>query len=160
MPTPECDLFRTTSSVLRSSTTTYGHIYETIRDPVRSPLVKLVRAKSVLRSVTTGESLVLYVFCFLHGLHPLFQGFLHPVTTTYDHRHQEIRDPVRSPRDKLATAGLVLRSVTTGESPVLYVFACCVRWVCPVFMSAVNTPHEETAVRLQGLLRGSSIGSV
>ena len=53
-------------------TTTYDHIHETIRDPVRSPLVKLVRAKSVVGSVTTSESLVLYVFfgifwCVLMG---------------------------------------------------------------------------------------------
>ena len=43
-------------------TTTYDHIHEKIRDPVRSPLVKLMRAKSVVGSVTTSESLVLYVF--------------------------------------------------------------------------------------------------
>jgi hypothetical protein len=41
---------------------TYDHIRERIRDPVRSPLVKLARARSVVRSVTTSESLVLYVF--------------------------------------------------------------------------------------------------
>ena len=40
---------------------------------------------------------------------------------TYDHRQQKIRDPVRSPLVNLLIAGLVLRSVTTGESPVLYV---------------------------------------
>ena len=45
-----------------------------------------------------------------------------PGTVTYDHRRYKIRDPVRSPLVKLATAGSVLRSVTTGESPVLYVF--------------------------------------
>ena len=43
-------------------------------------------------------------------------------SNTYDHRHQTTRDPVRSPLDKLATAELVLRSVTTGESSVLYVY--------------------------------------
>ena len=41
---------------------TYDHTCQKTRDPVRSPLVKLARAKLVLRSVTTGESLVLYVF--------------------------------------------------------------------------------------------------
>ena len=40
----------------------------------------------------------------------------------YDHRHQKTRDPVRSPLDKLATARLVVGSVTTSESLVLYVF--------------------------------------
>ena len=44
---------------------TYDHIHKRTRDPVRSPLDKLVRAKLVLRSVTTGESLVLYVMLFL-----------------------------------------------------------------------------------------------
>ena len=63
------------------------------------------------------ESLVLYVLFY-----PLFKSFFQPLTITYDHRCQRARDPVRSPLDKLATAGSVLRSVTTGESPVLYVF--------------------------------------
>ena len=48
-------------------TTTYDHIHEKIRDPVRSPLVKLMRAELVLRSVTTGESSVLYVFAVFAG---------------------------------------------------------------------------------------------
>ena len=34
-------------------------------NPVRSPLIKLRSARLVLRSVTTGESLVLFVFAFL-----------------------------------------------------------------------------------------------
>ena len=41
---------------------------------------------------------------------------------TYDHTSKKTRDPVRSPIDKLERAGSVLRWVTTGESPVLYVF--------------------------------------
>lgn len=40
---------------------TYDHIHKTIRDPVRSPLDKLVSARLVVSSVTTSESLVLYV---------------------------------------------------------------------------------------------------
>ena len=43
-------------------------------------------------------------------------------TNTYDHTHWRIRDPVRSPIDKLVRARLVVGSVTTSESPVLYVF--------------------------------------
>ena len=45
--------------------TTYDHTRKKTRDPVRSPLDKLVRVRLVLRSVTTGESLMLYVFDFL-----------------------------------------------------------------------------------------------
>ena len=41
-------------------TVTYDHIHEKVRDPVRSPLVKLVRARLVVGSVTS-ESLVLSV---------------------------------------------------------------------------------------------------
>ncbi|KAK0620964.1 hypothetical protein B0T14DRAFT_587877, partial [Immersiella caudata] len=41
---------------------------------------------------------------------------------TYDHTHWKTRDPVRSPIDKPVRAGLVVGSVTTSESPVLYVF--------------------------------------
>ena len=53
-------------------TITYDHIHEKVRDPVRSPLVKFVRAKLVLRSVTTGESLVLYVlFLQIESLIPI-----------------------------------------------------------------------------------------
>jgi hypothetical protein len=41
---------------------------------------------------------------------------------TYDHTHWKIRDPVRSPIDKPVRGGLVVGSVTTSESPLLYVF--------------------------------------
>mgnify|MGYP003624101674 CR=1 FL=1 len=46
----------------------------------------------------------------------LFQSF------TYDHRFENIALPVRSAVLKLVTGGLVVRWVTTGESPLLYVF--------------------------------------
>ena len=49
-------------SQLRFEPPTYDHIHVKIRDPVRSPLVKRMRARSVVGSVTTSESLVLYVF--------------------------------------------------------------------------------------------------
>jgi hypothetical protein len=45
------------------------------------------------------------------------------VSGTYDHTYQRTRDPVRSPIDKLIRGGLVVGSVTTSESPLLYVFA-------------------------------------
>ncbi|KAK2123769.1 hypothetical protein NOF04DRAFT_1017506 [Fusarium oxysporum II5] len=47
-----------------------------------------------------------------------------PPSVTYDHTYQRTRDPVRSPIDKLVRGGLVVGSVTTSESPLLYVFAC------------------------------------
>lgn len=40
---------------------------------------------------------------------------------TYDHSRLRNLDPVRSPFEKLASAELVARSVTTSESSVLYV---------------------------------------
>ena len=44
------------------------------------------------------------------------------MSITYDHMHLTARDPVRSPIYKQVTAGLVVASVTSSESPVLYVF--------------------------------------
>ena len=41
--------------------------------------------------------------------------------STYDHTHWKTRDPVRSPIDKPVRARLVVGSVTTSESLVLYV---------------------------------------
>jgi hypothetical protein len=43
-------------------------------------------------------------------------------TITYDHRTLRTRLPVRSAIFKQCTGGSVLRWVTTGESPLLYVF--------------------------------------
>jgi hypothetical protein len=42
---------------------------------------------------------------------------------TYDHRTLKIELPVRSAVLKQCTGGLVVRWVTTGEYPLLYVFA-------------------------------------
>ncbi|KAH4573605.1 hypothetical protein HBH79_212770 [Parastagonospora nodorum] len=44
------------------------------------------------------------------------------VSSTYDHRALNTRLPVRSAIFKQRTGGLVVRWVTTGESPLLYVF--------------------------------------
>ena len=41
---------------------------------------------------------------------------------TYDHRQSRSLALVRSPHVKSLTGGLVVRWVTTGESPLLYVF--------------------------------------
>ena len=46
----------------------YDHTHWNTRDPVRSPIVKSVRAGSVAESVTISEYPVLYVFaCFGFG---------------------------------------------------------------------------------------------
>ena len=45
---------------------------------------------------------------------------------TYDHRILRTRLPVRSALFKQDTGGLVVRWVTTSESPLLYVFCFCV----------------------------------
>ncbi len=54
---------------------TYDHTYWKARDPVRSPLVKPVRAGLVVGSVTTSEYPVLYVF-FCPSTYPtlFFEG--------------------------------------------------------------------------------------
>jgi hypothetical protein len=46
---------------------------------------------------------------------------------TYDHRTLRTELPVRSAELKQCTGGLVVRWVTTGEYPLLYVFVvfCC-----------------------------------
>ena len=44
-------------------------------------------------------------------------------TTTYDHRNRRTSYPVRSSLYKPVTGGLVVKWVTIGESPLLYVFA-------------------------------------
>ena len=48
-----------------TQTSTYDHRYLKTRDPVRSPIAKQIIARLVLGWVTTGESLVLYVFGLL-----------------------------------------------------------------------------------------------
>ena len=52
------------------------------------------------------------------------EGGLGNNANTYDHTHWRTRDPVRSPIDKPVRARLVVGSVTTSESLVLYVFFC------------------------------------
>jgi hypothetical protein len=47
---------------------------------------------------------------------------LHILSFTYDHRTLKIELPVRSAVLKQCTGGLVVRWVTTGEYPLLYVF--------------------------------------
>ena len=51
----------------------------------------------------------------------IYMGAFDIKPSTYDHTYQKIRDPVRSPIVKLVRGGLVVGSVTTSESPLLYV---------------------------------------
>ena len=51
------------------------------------------------------------------------------MSSTYDHRILRIRLPVRSAIYKQDTGGLVLGWVTTGESPLLYVFGLFLHWM-------------------------------
>jgi hypothetical protein len=46
------------------------------------------------------------------------------IPSTYDHRILRTRLPVRSAIFKQDTGGLVVRWVTTGEFPLLYVIFC------------------------------------
>ncbi|KAK1988989.1 hypothetical protein LZ30DRAFT_389067 [Colletotrichum cereale] len=50
--------------LLTQTPITYDHTHWRIRDPVRSPIDKPVRAGLVVESVTISEYLVLYVFLF------------------------------------------------------------------------------------------------
>ena len=54
--------------------------------------------------------------------HPATKGVVPTILITYGHRYWKTRDPVRSPIDKPIIARLVVGSVTTSESLVLYVF--------------------------------------
>jgi hypothetical protein len=54
-------------------TATYDHRHRKTRDPVRSPIDKPVIARLVLGWVTTGESLVLYVFFSFFLFHLLLE---------------------------------------------------------------------------------------
>ncbi|KAI1074649.1 hypothetical protein F5B20DRAFT_432069 [Whalleya microplaca] len=63
------------------------------------------------------------------------------LSSTYDHRTQKTRHPVRSALDKLCTAGLVVGSVTTSESPVLYVFDFFAPNFPLIFLSLVLVSH-------------------
>ena len=52
-------IFSTTPRIV-----TYDHRQQKLRDPVRSPIFKLLIGGVVARSVTTGECSLLYVFLF------------------------------------------------------------------------------------------------
>ncbi|OAG14268.1 hypothetical protein CC77DRAFT_949254, partial [Alternaria alternata] len=70
---------------------------------------------------------------------------------TYDHRTLKIRLPVRSAIYKQCTGGLVVRWVTTSESPLLYVFA--------PFCSSQGKDGESVLDR-GGLLHKASTGVI
>ena len=63
--------------------------------------------------------------CFLARLDLCLPLYITPdrQTATYDHRNRRTSYPVRSSLYKPVTGGLVVKWVTIGESPLLYVFA-------------------------------------
>ena len=65
---------------------------------------------------------------YTSGTHSRIYTNLMTETSTYDHTHWRIRDPVRSPIDKPVRARLVVGWVTTSESLVLYVFVVLFWW--------------------------------
>ena len=75
-----------------------------------------------------NHGLSIPVLTLYHHRHELTAPATHDLTplshtsVTYDHTHWKTRDPVRSPIDKPVRGGLVVGSVTTSESPLLYVF--------------------------------------
>jgi hypothetical protein len=77
-----------------------------------------IRASEHTRSRETGSPSVGYMNIYLWlGLY----CSLVSISFTYDHRFENIALPVRSAVLKLVTGGLVVRWVTTSESPLLYV---------------------------------------
>ena len=64
---------------------TYDHRHWKARDPVRSPIDKLVTARLVVGWVTTSESLVLYVFSsfFFLTIPLLFHSVHHQLLDLY-----------------------------------------------------------------------------
>jgi hypothetical protein len=119
----------------RTSTLIYG----------RSNDIVLCRRNSIAQ-VLISVSLVHVVLARLFSVSP--PPFLHvrgmtaPTlitvifadSSTYDHRRMIALDPVRSPHVKPSTGGLVVRWVTTGESPLLYVFGPTFLLSCPTCM--------------------------
>ncbi|OAF99627.1 hypothetical protein CC84DRAFT_1103593, partial [Paraphaeosphaeria sporulosa] len=76
---------------------------------------------------------------------------------TYDHRTLRTRLPVRSAIYKQCTGGSVVRWVTTGESPLLYVFcrpnfADVGLWgmIYTAFLTAWRLPRHASVVALRG----------
>jgi hypothetical protein len=69
-----------------------------------------------------------------------------PQIVTYDHTHWKARDPVRSPIDKPVRARLVVGSVTTSESLVLYViFFGLLFCIIIAMLSAALSPVPKPA---------------
>jgi hypothetical protein len=67
---------------------------------------------------------MLHVYRLRLSLSSYLRGIMHvkDEIVTYDHRILKIELPVRSAVLKQYTGGLVVRWVTTGEYPLLYVF--------------------------------------
>jgi hypothetical protein len=75
---------------------------------------------------------------------------------TYDHRTLKIRLPVRSAIYKQCTGGLVVRWVTTSESPLLYVFgiffaskeSSCNGWLWWMTVGSVELVTTQCTIRI------------
>ena len=129
----------------------------------------LTQTQAPLRTFKLPFLVLLYRFCpgvprSLHKSRP------HILSITYDHIHLKTRDPVRSPIDKQVRARLVLGSVTTGESLVLYVFFLF--FICNGFFismfgfdSSISNSRKQTTdryfhtslIRLSQRLRSTKI---
>ena len=85
--------------------------------------VSILVSRAICRAVLLPHSYASTIYT-LPTAHPF----------TYDHRTLKIRLPVRSAIYKQCTGGLVVRWVTTSESPLLYVF---VHLLHPPYLLAV-----------------------
>ncbi|KAF2030899.1 hypothetical protein EK21DRAFT_64671, partial [Setomelanomma holmii] len=65
-------------------------------------------------------------------------------STTYDHRILRTGLPVRSALLKQDTGGLVVRWVTTGESPLLYVLAIFLAPIYPLISILLRTTLQHS----------------
>ena len=68
-------------------------------------------------------------------------------SSTYDHRTMRIRLPVRSAIYKHCTGGLVVRWVTTSESPLLYVFEVLMKFFLHVGATGIGPTRDDVSLR-------------
>ena len=83
-------------------------------------------------------------------------GLLRCKSSTYDHTYWKTRDPVRSPIDKPVRGGLVVGSVTTSESPLLYVSI----FFGFVVSSTILQAGQGREVRIMGIITSDTAGSL
>ncbi|OAK94022.1 hypothetical protein IQ06DRAFT_363822, partial [Phaeosphaeriaceae sp. SRC1lsM3a] len=68
--------------------------------------------------------------------------------STYDHRTLKTRLPVRSALFKQRTGGLVVKSVTISESPLLYVFGLFLADVGPMRVEETTDTLRKSSVMM------------